>query len=86
MIKFKQFEFEQLDEKNWVYDIYKGEEWGVCLSVFIKKRLDSYDVLISGRGIIKSIPGECQFNTYAEAENAAREFIKKILLQHVEME
>lgn len=86
MIKLKQFEFEKLDERNWVYNIYEGKEWGVCLSVFIRRWDDNYDVTVSGRGISEFIPGECQFNTLEEAETAARLFIEKILLQHVEME
>lgn len=88
MIKLKQFEFEKIDETTLVYDIYKGEEWGVCLSVFIRKwrSKDSYEVTVSGRGISEAIPGKCKFSTYVEAETAARLVIEKMLLQHVEME
>lgn len=88
MIKLKQFKFEKLDETTWVYDIYKGKEWGVCLSVFIRKwrSKDSYNVTVSGRGISEFIPGQDKFNTYAEAYAAAKLFIEKMLLQHVEME
>lgn len=88
MIKFKQFEFRQLGEYTWKYDIYRGEDCGVCLSVFIRKWIEApcYEVSISGRGIEESIPGECEFSTYAEAEAAAKFFIEKMLLQHVEME
>lgn len=86
MIKFKQFEFEQLGDYTWKYDIYQGVDCGVCLSVFIYNWGTNYDVQIVGRGMCQFIPGQCQFSTYAEAEQAAKLFIKKMLLQHVEME
>lgn len=88
MIKLKQFEFKQLDENIWIYSIYKSEEEnGVGLSIVILKSDDNcYEVKISTPLCSQFIDNECQFSTYAEAENAAKEFIKKILMQHIEME